>query len=106
LGFDLHPLAPANVLIIGGVEIPYHLGSVGHSDGDVLCHAVTDALLGACGLGNIGELFPDSDARFKGMSSLKFVEAAGNAVRGALHSPRTDVADWPIASIRSEPVMS
>ena len=81
LGFDLHPLAESNVLIIGGVQIPHSKGLVGHSDGDVLCHAVTDALLGACGAGNIGELFPDTDPRFKGMSSLKFVEAAGAALR-------------------------
>jgi 2-C-methyl-D-erythritol 2,4-cyclodiphosphate synthase len=70
-------------LVLGGVNIPHHQGLIGHSDGDVLCHAVTDALLGACGRGNIGELFPDTDERFKGMSSLNFVEAAGSAVRAA-----------------------
>ena len=81
IGFDLHPLGPAASLILGGVEITHDKGLIGHSDGDVLCHAVTDALLGACGLGNIGELFPDTDPRFKGMSSLKFVEAAAAVVR-------------------------
>ena len=81
IGFDLHPLGPAPKLILGGVEIPHDKGLIGHSDGDVLCHAVTDAVLGACGLGNIGQLFPDSDARFKGMSSLKFVESAAVAAR-------------------------
>ena len=81
IGFDLHPLGPAAALILGGVEITHDKGLIGHSDGDVLCHAVTDALLGACGLGNIGELFPDTDPRFKGMSSLKFVEAAAAVVR-------------------------
>jgi 2-C-methyl-D-erythritol 2,4-cyclodiphosphate synthase len=81
IGFDLHPLGPATKLIIGGVEIPHNKGLIGHSDGDVLCHAITDALLGACGLGNIGELFPDTDVRFKGMSSLKFLEVAAAEVR-------------------------
>lgn len=81
IGFDLHPLGPANVLILGGVAIPHDKGLIGHSDGDVLCHAITDALLGACGLGNIGELFPDTDARFKGTASLTFVQAAAAAIR-------------------------
>jgi len=76
LGFDLHRLGPASHLILGGVEIPHSKGLIGHSDGDVLCHAVVDALLGAAGLGNIGQLFPDTDPRYKGMSSLKFLTEA------------------------------
>jgi 2-C-methyl-D-erythritol 2,4-cyclodiphosphate synthase len=78
LGFDLHRLGAADTIIIGGVSIPHDKGSIGHSDADVLCHAITDALLGAAGLGNIGELFPDTDPRFKGMSSLRFITEAAN----------------------------
>ena len=78
LGFDLHRLGPDRPLVLGGVEIPHELGLIGHSDGDVLCHAIVDALLGASGLGNIGHLFPDTDPRFKGMSSLKFLTETVN----------------------------
>jgi 2-C-methyl-D-erythritol 2,4-cyclodiphosphate synthase len=78
VGFDLHRLGPASHLILGGLEIPHTKGLIGHSDGDVLCHAVVDALLGAAGLGNIGQLFPDTDPRFKGMSSLKFLTETVN----------------------------
>jgi 2-C-methyl-D-erythritol 2,4-cyclodiphosphate synthase len=78
VGYDLHRLGPASHLILGGVEIPHTKGLIGHSDGDVLCHAVVDALLGAAGLGNIGQLFPDTDPRFKGMSSLKFLTETVN----------------------------
>jgi 2-C-methyl-D-erythritol 2,4-cyclodiphosphate synthase len=70
LGFDVHAFAPERRLVIGGVDIPYHLGLAGHSDADVLTHAVIDALLGAAGLGDIGQHFPDTDARWKGASSL------------------------------------
>jgi 2-C-methyl-D-erythritol 2,4-cyclodiphosphate synthase len=73
LGFDLHRLGPGSYLILGGVQIPHGQGFIAHSDGDVLCHAVVDALLGAAGLGNIGERFPDTDPRYRGMSSLKFL---------------------------------
>jgi 2-C-methyl-D-erythritol 2,4-cyclodiphosphate synthase len=73
LGFDLHRLGPGPRLVLGGVEIPHDVGLIGHSDGDVLCHAIVDALLGASGLGNIGGLFPDTDPRFEGTSSLRFV---------------------------------
>jgi 2-C-methyl-D-erythritol 2,4-cyclodiphosphate synthase len=73
LGFDLHRLGPGSHLILGGVEVPHGKSFIAHSDGDVLCHAVVDALLGAAGLGNIGERFPDTDPKYKGMSSLTFV---------------------------------
>jgi 2-C-methyl-D-erythritol 2,4-cyclodiphosphate synthase len=73
LGFDLHRLGPGSHLILGGVEIPHGKAFIAHSDGDVLCHAVVDALLGAAGLGNIGERFPDTDPKYKGISSLKFL---------------------------------
>lgn len=78
LGFDLHRLGPGSHLTLGGVEIPHDRSFVAHSDGDVLCHAVVDALLGAAGLGNIGELFPDTDPQYKGMASLKFLTGAAD----------------------------
>ena len=82
LGFDLHRLGPGSHVILGGVKIPHAKGVIAHSDGDVLCHAMVDALLGAAGLGNIGERFPDTDPRYKGMSSLSFLSDAANLLRG------------------------
>lgn len=76
LGYDLHRLEPGRKLIIGGIEIPFEKGPVGHSDGDVLCHALCDALLGATALGDIGAHFPDTDPKWKGASSLLFLEHA------------------------------
>ena len=73
----------ADELILGGVAIPHNKGLIGHSDGDVLCHAITDALLGAAGLGNIGEHFPDSDPRYRGISSLRFLTHTVDLVRQA-----------------------
>ena len=72
-GWDTHALVPGRKLIIGGVEIAYPLGLLGHSDADVLLHAIIDALLGAAGLGDIGSHFPDTDARFKGADSVKLL---------------------------------
>ena len=69
-GWDTHALVPGRPLIIGGVEVPHTTGLLGHSDADVLVHAIIDALLGAAGLGDIGGLFPDTEARFKGANSL------------------------------------
>ena len=74
MGFDVHPLVEGRRLIIGGVEIPYALGLEGHSDGDVLSHAVMDALLGATNLGNKGSLFPSDDPQYKDTCSLLFLE--------------------------------
>lgn len=68
-GLDVHALVEGRKLIVGGVDIPYHLGLAGHSDADVLLHALCDALLGAAGLGDIGRHFPDSDPKFKGIDS-------------------------------------
>ncbi|MGF6989254.1 2-C-methyl-D-erythritol 2,4-cyclodiphosphate synthase [Lachnospiraceae bacterium PM6-15] len=70
LGYDVHKLCEGRPLIIGGIEIPYELGLLGHSDADVLTHAVMDALLGAAGLGDIGKHFPDTDERYKGADSV------------------------------------
>ena len=69
-GFDVHAFAEGRKLILGGVEIPYEKGLLGHSDADVLTHALMDAMLGAAGLGDIGKLFPDTDEKYKGISSL------------------------------------
>jgi 2-C-methyl-D-erythritol 2,4-cyclodiphosphate synthase len=74
IGYDLHRLAEGRKLILGGIEVPFHKGPVGHSDGDPLAHAICDALLGAAGLGDIGAHFPDTDPKWKGVSSLRFLE--------------------------------
>ena len=74
-GWDVHALVPGRRLIIGGVHIPYHLGLLGHSDADVLLHAIIDAMLGAAGLGDIGTHFPDTDVRWKNVDSLVLLAA-------------------------------
>jgi 2-C-methyl-D-erythritol 2,4-cyclodiphosphate synthase len=74
IGYDLHRLTEGRPLMIGGVHVPFDKGPVGHSDGDVLAHALCDALLGASGLGDIGTHFPDSDPKWKGANSLMFLE--------------------------------
>ena len=77
MGYDVHRLTEGRDLILGGVKIPYEKGLLGHSDADVLLHAVMDALLGAAALGDIGKHFPDSDPAYKGISSLKLLEHVG-----------------------------
>lgn len=79
-GYDVHKLVEGRKLIVGGVEIPHTLGLLGHSDADVLLHAVSDALLGACALGDIGGMFPDTDERWKGADSLLLLEAVAKRV--------------------------
>ena len=81
LGYDIHALVENRPLILGGVSIPYHLGLLGHSDADVLCHAVSDALLGAAAMGDIGEHFPDTDPAFKGADSLMLLAKVGEIIR-------------------------
>jgi 2-C-methyl-D-erythritol 2,4-cyclodiphosphate synthase len=76
IGYDLHRLIEGRPLMIGGIHVPFDKGPVGHSDGDVLAHALCDALLGAGGLGDIGAHFPDSDPKWKGANSLLFLEHA------------------------------
>ena len=91
-GWDVHALVPGRPLVIGGVVIPHSHGLLGHSDADVLLHAITDALLGAAALGDIGRLFPDSDAQFKGFdSSVLLAEAAR----------RVGAAGWRIGNVDS-----
>lgn len=82
-GYDVHRLVPDRDLILGGVKIPYDLGLLGHSDADVLCHAVSDALLGAVGLGDIGVHFPDTDPAYKGADSLKLLGIVAQKVADA-----------------------
>ena len=82
-GFDVHALVPGRKLIIGGVDIPFARGLLGHSDADVLLHAVTDALLGAAGLGDIGRHFPDSDPRFKDADSRQLLRETARLVEEA-----------------------
>jgi 2-C-methyl-D-erythritol 2,4-cyclodiphosphate synthase len=91
-GWDVHALVPGRKLIIGGVEIPHPLGLLGHSDADVLLHAITDALLGAAALGDIGRHFPDTDARFKGADSSVLLAETARRVREA---------GWEIGNIDS-----
>ncbi|NCS65174.1 MAG: 2-C-methyl-D-erythritol 2,4-cyclodiphosphate synthase [Hydrogenophilales bacterium CG03_land_8_20_14_0_80_62_28] len=80
-GFDVHAFAEGRKLIIGGVEIAHERGLLGHSDADVLLHAICDALLGAAGLGDIGRHFPDSDARYRGIDSRKLLRLATRLLR-------------------------
>ena len=78
LGYDVHRLTEGRKLILGGVDIPFERGLLGHSDADVLLHAIIDALFGAAALGDIGSPFPDTDPRYKGADSLKLLEEVGN----------------------------
>ena len=80
-GYDVHRLVEGRPLILGGVNIPYEKGLLGHSDADVLLHAVSDALLGAAGLGDIGEHFPDTDPQYKGADSLELLRVVVSRVR-------------------------
>jgi 2-C-methyl-D-erythritol 2,4-cyclodiphosphate synthase len=89
-GFDLHALVPGRRLVIGGVEIPFERGLLGHSDADVLLHAITDAVLGAAGLGDIGRLFPDTDDRWRGADSRELLRAAVEHAR---------VAGWCVGNV-------
>ena len=80
-GYDVHRLKAGRKLILGGVNVPFELGLDGHSDADVLLHAIMDALLGAAAMGDIGKLFPDTDDRYLGASSMKLLEAVGVRLR-------------------------
>ena len=99
IGYDVHRLVPDRSLILGGVSIPYELGLLGHSDADVLTHAICDALLGAAGLGDIGAYFPDSDERYRGISSLRLLEVVRRLVLDTGYEPinvdATIVAERP-----------
>ncbi len=85
-GYDVHRLVEDRLLILGGVEIPFEKGLLGHSDADVLTHALMDALLGAAGLGDIGKHFPDTDPQYKGISSLELLRHVYTLLRGKGYS--------------------
>lgn len=85
IGYDVHRLAEERKLIVGGVEIPYEKGLLGHSDADVLLHAIMDALLGAAALGDIGKHFPDTDEAYRGASSMKLLERVGEMISDELY---------------------
>ena len=82
-GYDVHKLVECRDLIIGGVNIPHHIGLLGHSDADVLLHAISDALLGACALGDIGKHFPDTDEQYKGADSLVLLACVREIIENA-----------------------
>jgi 2-C-methyl-D-erythritol 2,4-cyclodiphosphate synthase len=82
-GYDLHPLVRGRALILGGIDIPFEKGLDGHSDADVLCHSIADALLGAAALGDIGEYFPDTDMQYKDASSIDLLGRVNKVVRNA-----------------------
>ncbi len=87
IGYDIHQLVPGRKLILGGVEIPHSTGLEGHSDADVLAHAIADALLGAVGLGDIGRHFPNTDESIRGISSMDILEGVAQLLRG--HGAKT-----------------
>lgn len=99
LGYDVHPLVPGRKLMLGGVEIPHETGLDGHSDADVLLHAIADAILGAIAAGDIGSHFPNSDPRWKGASSVVFLERIRDLLaerNGRLHNvDATVIAEAP-----------
>lgn len=99
MGYDVHQLVEGRKLIMGGVDIPFEKGLLGHSDADVLLHAIADALLGAAALGDIGKHFPDSDDRYKGISSIILLEHVGKLLqeKGYVvgNVDATIVAQWP-----------
>ncbi|MDO9064083.1 MAG: 2-C-methyl-D-erythritol 2,4-cyclodiphosphate synthase, partial [Sulfuricella sp.] len=98
-GFDVHQLVAGRKLIMGGVEIPYERGLLGHSDADVLLHAICDALLGAAGLGDIGRHFPDSDLRYQGVDSRRLLREVARLLRekgfGVVNLDATIIAQAP-----------
>jgi len=99
IGYDLHRLAENRKFVLGGIEVPFHKGPVGHSDGDALAHAICDALLGAAGLGDIGAHFPDTDPKWSGVSSLRFLER----VRELLAEQRLRIAHIDAVVILEKP---
>ena len=94
-GYDVHRLVEGRGLVLGGVLVPYHRGLLGHSDADVLAHAVMDALLGAAALGDIGKLFPDSDGQYKGASSMVLLRRVGGLCGAVANIDCTVVAQEP-----------
>ena len=102
IGYDVHRLVKGRKLILGGVEIPHRLDLEGHSDADVLLHAVCDAILGAAGKGDIGEHFPNTDAKYKGISSLKLLAQVNQVINKAGYS----VVNIDVALLAEEPKLT
>lgn len=107
LGVDAHRFAPGRRLILGGVDVPYEMGLAGHSDADVVLHALMDALLGACAAGDIGEMFPDSEERFRDASSMELLAAVADRVASlGFHLVNADVVviceEPKVAPVRDE----
>lgn len=102
LGFDVHSFKAGRKLILGGVEIDYHMGLEGHSDADVLVHALMDAILGACGLGDIGVHFPDTDVKYKDVSSLMLLDE----VRKKMENKGLEIVNADLILIVQEPNVS
>ncbi len=98
-GYDVHRLVSGRALVLGGVRIPFALGLAGHSDADVLLHAVMDALLGAAGLGDIGRHFPDTDPAYAGISSVKLLRAVGDMVMASGY----EIANIDVTMIAQKP---
>jgi 2-C-methyl-D-erythritol 2,4-cyclodiphosphate synthase len=110
-GFDVHAFGPGSGVMLGGVHVPWERGVVAHSDGDVLLHALTDALLGAAGLGDIGQHFPDTDPRWRGAASAQFVQHAVKLLADAgfrvVNADLTLLAEAPrINPVRAQVVAS
>lgn len=101
-GYDVHKLTAGRKLILGGVDIPYEKGLLGHSDADVLVHAVMDALLGACAMGDIGQLFPDSDPAYAGADSVKLLDT----VMARLKEKRFQVGNVDVTVIAQAPKLA
>ena len=89
MGYDVHKLVEGRHLILGGVKIPHTLGLLGHSDADVLLHAIMDALLGAAALGDIGKHFPDTDPQYKGISSIRLLEHVAKLIEEKAYETKT-----------------
>jgi 2-C-methyl-D-erythritol 2,4-cyclodiphosphate synthase len=98
-GFDIHPLVEGRPMVIGGVHIPFERGLSGHSDADVMAHAVADALLGAAGLGDIGEHFPDFDEKYKDFDSMQFLRE----IERQIHFEKFEIANIDISLVLQAP---
>ncbi len=101
-GYDIHPLVPGRPLILGGVHIPHEMGLSGHSDADVVAHAVADSLLGAAGLGDIGEHFPDTDKNYEGYNSLLFL----NEIEKKIYFEKLKIVNIDISIVLEVPKIS
>jgi len=102
IGYDIHRLVIGRALILGGIEIPYNKGSLGHSDGDVLIHALCDALLGALALGDIGEHFPDTDPKYEGIASSQLLKT----VKGLIDSHGYKINNLDVIVVTQAPTLT